>query len=381
MANRPTRGEQFITGIDDSGGHATLFQVDGTRVESPNQPFVGVAAVSLRTGLLADFEGRWNDLRARAESDLGLATLPPIHIRYMWGKNRPDKHKNPFASASQEQIAEWLSEASLILERFQKYRFEFGILTEFYQREQMQDGLEPFYSDPAWEIERRFLMSRLVPKGLYHAFHRATMYPLLRILPIIFWKLNDSVRNIGGGGTSLVIDGFTGTDGVGAADVLKSTRELAGLSLIGEMAVVSSYADSPLVQAADLIAWSYNRVITQEAKGIKDEPFFRVFGPILAAGRSLGGSRIGSQPSAPPETGAKTLCIAYSLARTAAAAKDPDFVETVLVDVDEFHHRALKGLEGGVTRGASALTAEGRRMAEEYAAHKMTGPRSETAAE
>lgn len=45
MAKRPTRGQEFVTGIDDSGGHAALFETNGKRIISSQQPLVGVVVV------------------------------------------------------------------------------------------------------------------------------------------------------------------------------------------------------------------------------------------------------------------------------------------------------------------------------------------------
>lgn len=366
MARRPKRGQDFVTGIDDSGGHAALFELDGKRILSPRQPLVGVAAVSVSRPLLASFEGAWNQLRARIQTELGLATPPPIHVRWMWGTLKADKHKNPYLNATMEQVADWLSEAVSILVRFQGYRYEFGLLAEFYARSHMQDLLEPYYSGAISSVERDYLASRQVPKDLYRIYHRATVYPLLRIIPYLFWQLDASIKNIGGKDTSVLIDAFTGTEGVEAPAVLRATQELAELSRVGNMAVVANYADSVLVQAADVVAWSYNRVVTQGLAGNNDKPFLDVFGPILAAGRSLGGTRLHQRVVKPEGTNATTLCIVYSLARGAVAKKWPEFVEANFVDVDEFHERA-KAAFNARGFGVPVLTESGQKLAEEYA--------------
>lgn len=381
MARRPQRGQEFITGLDDSGGHAALFRADGKRIVSEKQPLVGVAAVSVSRPLVDDFEGSWNNLRARIQAELGLASPPPIHVRWMWGSSRPDKHKNPYLNATKEQAAAWLTEAVEILVRFQGYRYEFGVLGEFYQRTNMQDLLEPYY-DPAapWRAERDYLASREIPKDLYKVYHRATVYPLLRTLPHAFWQLDASVKNIGGKSSRIIVDAFTGIEGVGAPEVLRATQELAQLKRVSEMSVVDAYEDSALVQAADVVAWSYNRLVTQDRAGIKDIPFLEVFWPMLRVGRSLGGTPLSRQVKKPAGTSAETLCIVYSLARAAVAEKWPDFVEEMFVHVDEFHRRSQEAYTAGGF-SVSVLTDEGQKRAEAYAATKMTGPRSKTAAE
>src|SRR5690606_23646238 len=243
---------------------------------------------------------------------------------------------------------------------------EFGILAEFYARSHMQNMLAPYYSDESSLIEREFLASRQVPLGLYEIYHRATVYPLLRTLPFLLWKLNDSIRNIGGAETSIELDAFTGIDGIEGPDVIRAIQELAQLNRVGAIGVVPSYSESTLVQAADLIAWSFNRVITKQAAKEEDPPFFQVFGPILSTARSLGGTRLGTAAHIPPTTSAATIGIVYSLARLAAARKEPDFVEAVLVDVDEFHRRATS--RQAESSGISVLSEKGRRLAEAYQA-------------
>lgn len=379
VATRPPRGQCFLTGIDDSGGHAALFDIHGNRLGDPKQPYVGVAAVTVGDALTSDFKGKWNELRARIKSTLGTSAPPPVHLRWMWGNKRVEKHKNPYVNATNAQIADWLSEAVNIMAQFQRYRYEFGILTEFYARSHMQDLLIPYYTDAASRMEREFLASKHVPYRLYEDFHRATVYPLLRTLPFLLWKLDHSIKTIGGSDTAVEVDGFTGIDGVEAPDVVRAIQELANLTRVVRMSVVPSYSESPLVQAADLIAWSFNRVLTRQAFDIDDPPFFRVFGPILGKARSLGGTLIRKVAQLPPKTSASTICIVYSLARLAAEKKDADFTEAALVDVDEFHRRAMS--QRVESTGISVLSDEGRRMAESHHAAKMTGPRAELAAE
>lgn len=367
MGRRPKRGQEFVTGIDDSGGHAALFEPNGKRIVSPNQPLVGVASVSVSRPLLGAFERAWDRLRARIQSELGLAEPPPIHVRWMWGAKRADPHKNPYLHASQEQVAEWLAEAVKTLVHFQGQRYQFGILAEFYPRAHMQDLLEPFYSDASTRVEHIYLASRLVPKDLYRIYHRATMYPLLRTMPYLFWQLDASVKNIGGKSTSIVMDAFTGTEGVEAPEVLRATQDLAQLTRLDHMAVVDNYADSALVQAADVIAWSYNRVATQGLSGTQDMPFLKVFGPILRAGRSLAGTTLDQRIAKPQGTSSTTLCIVYSLARGAIEKQWPDFVEENFVDVDEFHKRAQAAYDVR-GYGISVLTESAKARAQEYAA-------------
>lgn len=368
VAGRPPRGQRFSTGIDDSGGHAALFDKHGKRLGSAKLPYVGVAAVTVGDALTSDFDGRWNELRARIQAALGTSTPPPIHLRWMWGTKRVEVHKNPCVNATNAQVAEWFSEAAKLMADFQRFRYEFGILAEFYARSHMQDLLAAYYTDEASRVEREFLASKHVPKSLYEDYHRATVYPLLRTLPFLLWKLDQSIQNIGGGETTVELDGFTGIDGVEAPDVVWAVKNLAKLTRVGPMSVVPNYADSHLVQAADLIGWSFNRVLTLQAAQTDDPPFFRVFSPILGTARSLGGTPIGKAARVPPRTSASTICIVYSLARLAAQKKDAAFTDAALVDVDEFHRRAMS--QGPDSTGISALTDEGRRMAESYCATK-----------
>lgn len=384
---RPKRPHRrFASGVDDSGGHAALFQADGTRIGSPDQPFVGVAAVTVATEVLPAFEAAWNRLRAGIQKELGLEAPPPIHVRWMWGTNRPDKKKNPYVNATNAQVAAWLSTAVKILVQFTSRRRQFGITTVVLQRSHLQDQLSRYYADPEFDLELAYLRSRHVPRNLFKIYHRASTYPLLRVLQLAFWQLDESLKDVGGTSTSVTIDAFIGTDTIEAPEVIRSIQEFADLSRIDKLTVVDSYADSVLIQAADLVAWTINRLATQGLKEEVDQPFLQVFGPLIDNSRSLGGRRITKAPLMPRSSGASTLCIAYSLARGAAAAVDADFVDEVMVNVETFHARALKAfenMEAGKREyfGVSILTEEGQRRAEALAAPEMTGPRSKTAAE
>jgi hypothetical protein len=135
--------KRFICSIDDSGGHAALMTPDGKRIQTESQPFVGVGSITILADRLRFFEARWNRLRRKIQAELGLVVLPPIHARWMWGTRRPDKHKNPYVNATNEQAADWLSEAAGIIQEYQKYRGEFGVFFGYMQRSDLQSGLEP----------------------------------------------------------------------------------------------------------------------------------------------------------------------------------------------------------------------------------------------
>lgn len=178
----------------------------------------------------------------------------------------------------------------------------------------------------------------------------------------------------------IVVDSFTAADGVAAQNVLETARDIAGVSSLRSIQVVQSYSDSPLLQAADLMAWTYNRALTNFRFKKVDQPYREVFGRLMQHGKTLAGRYLRDLEARPPSTTTEVVCIAYALARNAIRADHPQFVDDVFVSIKEFHRRALATLVSN-SPGVSVLTEEGHRRAAAFAASKMTGPRSETAAE
>lgn len=372
---------EFVAAIDDSGGHAALLNPDGTPIESPSQPFIGIGAITLSRDQLPTFEQSWNNLRNRIADTLKLPTPPPIHLRWMWGNHRPDKHKNPYLHASNEQVRSWLREAVQLLLRYQsRYRNQFGMYAEFYLRKDFQDGFSPYYHDPGFHVEHAFLQSKHIPKGLYARYHRISSYPLVRTLPSVLWELSASVKIVGGHHLDIVLDAFTEADGVSAENFVRTAQTVAGITHLRSIQVVDSYSESPLVQAADLVAWVNNRARTKQLRKEPDRPFLDVFGALLTQARKLSGSLLTASKHIPGEASWQTLCVAYTLARNAIHQTHPGFVDDVFVSIEEFHARALNALSKGQP-GVSVLTTEGMKQAQAHAEAQMTGPRSETAAE
>lgn len=364
-AKKRKKSRRFVTAMDDSGGHAALLHPDGRRILTDSQPFVGVGSVTMREELVPFFVARWNRLREKIGRELGLANPPPIHARWMWGAQRADKHKNPYVNATNEQAAEWLTEAATILRDYQRHRNEFGLFVGYLSRAEMQDWFEPYYTDPDFEAERIFLRSRAIPLGLYKEFHRATAYPLFRVLPLALVSEYQSMTRVGGTSLSVLLDNFTGADGVKAEDVSRAVRDLAQLDKVESLDVVDSYANSALVQAADVMAWAGNRLATKNHLGDPDAPFRARFDPLLQEARTVSDTRVLGGVKLPSGVGMTTLCVPYALARSAVHKKHPEFVDRMFVSVEEFHDRAITALETG-KKGVHVLTAEGQAMAEAY---------------
>lgn len=366
----------FITGIDDSGGTAELFEFDGRPKGLTGPPIAGAAMVTVRGDLQQQFEASWSRLRVRIQEELGLTTPPPVHLRWMWGTNKPDKHKNPYyqAGASNDQVARWLRSACDLLLRFQARRCQFGMQSTTIPRESIQRDLGLYYQKDEWKIERRYLASKAAAKGFYRAYHSVTALPIIRILPVVAWRLDRVIRACGGRSNSILVDAFTGTDGAGAPEVLRAARSMAELESVQEIKVVESYSESSLVQAADLVAWSVNRLLTLELHNERDPPFERVFGELLQNGRSPNGTKLLAPYKIDSEVLSQITCIVYALARGAAGKIDQKFVDENLVSVEEFHERATApGFESRT--GVSVLNKVGQQRAKEHY-QRMTGPQS-----
>lgn len=353
----PDMTGDYVAAIDDSGHADALVNWDG----APNPtafPFVGIAAILLRRDRLDEFEGRWNHLRERIQQQIGCKDLPPVHLRWMWGKNPPGGDKNPYVGSEFRHIRSWLRGAVDVLAAMQRERGVLGFRYDFRDRLEFSRRLSPYFSDPEFEQELMFLRrhNRGPLKGLYKRYHNLTTNPVLRILTTTLWSLDRTIRANGGGDLDVYVDRFAGALGIDAVGVLHASRSLAGLDRVRSLSTVPSYVTSPLCQAADFVAYTVNRVLLMENGRIpRDRPFDELVSYLVARVKTLDGDRFDKVTNPPPEAEISSLCIAYALARSAVAQKYPEFADRYLVPEDEFHSRAMNAV-GTSVNGISVLT-------------------------
>lgn len=347
----------YIAAIDDSGSSEVAVDWSGTPVPGDSL-FSGLSGIIIREDLLEEFEGRWNHLRSKIARSIGTATLPPIHMRWMWGKHAADPDRNPYGAASFRDKQEWIRKAVQILESLQRQQGQLGIVIAFYERRQFSAQQSRYFTDPQFLPELRFLQqhNKGYYKKLYDRYHRRITSPIAYCLPEILWKINSAVAVCGGASVSVEFDHFEHARGIDTDEVLEATRKLAGFGLIGRLSEIEmTYQDSPLCQAADLIAWHTNRAATQKAQvgGPSDQPFIRIYEQVYRRLKTLDGGPF-PQSAALPSPSAHYLCVPYALARASVADKFPEFADENLITVEEFHLRHVHS--PATETGISVLT-------------------------
>lgn len=332
----------YIAAIDDSGSSEVAVDWSGVPVPGDSL-FSGLAGIVVRQDLLDEFEGRWNHLRSKIARRLDTEALPPIHMRWMWGKHAADPDRNPYGAASFREKQEWILEAVQLLQSLQRRPGQLGIVIAFQNRSEFSATQAKYFTDPQFLPEIRFLQqhNQKQHKKLYDRYHRQITSPIAYCLPEVLWKLNAAVAACGGTSVDVEFDHFAHARGIDTDEVLEATRHLAGFGLISSLNEIEvAYDASPLCQAADLIAWTTNRASTQRAQegGPNDQPFIRIYDQVYRRLKTLDGGPF-PQTAALPSTDAHYLCVPYALARASVADKFPEFADQHLITVEEFHRR------------------------------------------
>lgn len=338
----------FTAAIDDSGDPRRLIDWGGNFIEAP-LPFVGLAAVVIRDDLILELESRWAHLQTGIQKKLGTPYLPPIHLRLMWGKSLPNhlrqpKAPNPYLYANFAQIRAWLREARTILLSLAERPQGLTVYADFMERKAFAENMSHYYRDPKFAAEHEFL-KRHKTNGqsgiLFNKYHNIGSNPLLRQFIDILWRINtDLNEKANGAGVHIVVDRFSGAHSIDAQIVLSSAQTLSELSRIRQISHATA-PPSPLSQAADLYAFSYNRMVLLHHGHIAPDPYFEeIARPLIDKGRTLGGWTLPEPYSIPQELDPGNLCIIYAAAYADLLKKDPVFVRKHLIDVAEFHRRA-----------------------------------------
>jgi hypothetical protein len=332
----------FLAGVDDSGRPEGLVRWDGTPIEAIH-PFVGVAAVVVRRDHVDEFQGRWNALRAKIQRRLGTDDLPPIHLKWMWGKTQLSP-TNPYRTADFRDIRVWLGEAINIIAGMSRYPNVIGVHVDFRRRDALAQRLAPYYTDEGFAEELAFFRNDVDAKkrNRYSVYHTVTTNPVLRILATLLWSLDKAVEAAGGEALDVVVDRFAGARGIDSEDVEAACRKLAQLQRVRSISEVADYGQSPLCQAADLVAYTMNRWLLIHHNIIqRDRQFEALAEQLIRRTHALTGDKVFEQVEPDAEAELSSLCVLYSLARQAVARRDPAFAETHMITDEMFHDRAL----------------------------------------
>lgn len=336
-----------MAAIDDSGIPKPVCDWRGNEVPS-DFPYVCLAAILLSEDRATELEGRWTHLRTRIRRKLHLpnhAPLPPIHMRWMWGKKPPvAKGKNPYVDAEFRDIRGWLVDARNIIQSLLNDCQGAAVYSEVRLRSAFFADQTGYYRDPAFAQELAFLQNHKTggKQGcLYKIYHSITSSPIVRLLAIMLWRLEEDLAPLGAT-VDVYVDKFASSNGIDAAAVLATSQQLARLIHVKSMNQVPEYSGSATCQAADMIAYSINRIgLIGNNKIEPDARFQEIFWPLVNSARSLSNHPVTKSADIPYGAFQSTLCVVYALARHELEKRDWQFVDENLVEVREFHERAI----------------------------------------
>lgn len=353
----------FVAAIDDSGIPKPVCDWDGNEIRA-DFPYVGLAAFVLAEHKLEELEGRWTYLRKRIHRQLGLsrtAPLPPIHLRWMWGRNPPlAKGQNPYVDANFKDIRSWLTDARRILTSLLQDTETAAIFGELRERSAFVEDQKLYYTDPKFTAELTYLRSHKL-RGrtgrLYSLYHSITSNPVIRLLTVMLWRLEQDLR-LTDATVEVHVDKFSSSSGIDAEVVLATSRKLARLSQVTSLQQVEDYSASALCQAADVIAYSVNRfALVGNSKIQQDNRFAEALWPLINSGKTFTGHPITEPAEISNDAVQSTLCVVYALAHQQLSKRDPEFVATNLVSIEEFHERVFRAADTSAT-GVSILRDE-----------------------
>ncbi len=279
----------------------------------------------------------------------------------MWGRNPPlAKGLNPYVDADFRDIRSWLTDARRILTSLLQDSEGAAIYSEFRERSAFVEDQKPYYTDPQFTAELKYLRAHRL-RGrtgkLYGLYHSITSNPVIRLLAVILWRLEQDLRRTGAT-VEVHVDKFSSSSGIDAEVVLSTSHKLARLSQVTSLQQIDDYSASALCQAADVIAYSVNRIALIGNRKIQhDSRFVEALWPLINAGTSFSGHPITEPAVISNDAVQSTLCVVYALAHQQLSKRAPEFVVENLVSIEEFHQRVILAANTGAT-GISILRAE-----------------------
>jgi len=347
--------KHFVVAFDDSGGVEALCRWDGT-------PIAGDHPITVLTGFFvdrtaqADFEARWNAIRREAQEQLGWHTLPPVHMRLMWGRTLPPRYRgqpNPYLEADFGDIRRWASQYWAVVDEFVKRRVA-GWFVHTLHRPAAAEAQRRYLQHPEFGQEMRLIRAR--SRRLYRGYHRLTNSPLLMLYTRSLLYAAEITRATGPASImDVLVDSFGDSHGIDAAETVATMKAIAALEHIGTVERVADGDTSAPVQAADLIGFTRFRLEMAAGGHIRPDH-------ALAAIASRRDGISVTSANIPHKVRLRhgdvrfvAIPLHYALARAFVAARDPVFAETYLVGVAELRDR-LHAVLANEPVGVSVLT-------------------------
>jgi hypothetical protein len=357
----------FVIAFDDSGGVEALCKWDGT-------PIPGDHPITVLTGFFVDrtaqpeFEARWNAIRRETQEQLGCHTLPPVHLRLMWGRTLPPRYRdqpNPYLDADFGDIQRWVSRYWMVVDEFVKRRLA-GWFSNTLHRREAAEAQRRYLQHPEFGQEMRFIRAR--SRRLYRGYHRLTNSPLLMLYTRSLLYAAEIARATGPASImDVLVDSFGDSHGIDAAETVATMKRIASLDHIGTVERVTDGDASAPVQAADLIGYTRFRLEMMAGGHIRPDRALATIAP-QRDGISVTSANIPHKVRLRHgDLRAVAIPLHYALARAFVAARDPVFAETCLVGVAELRDR-LHAVIAREPVGVSILTDAARTQPPPYMA-------------
>jgi hypothetical protein len=353
----------FAVAFDDSGGIEPLCDWQGQFIPG-DHPLTALGAFYVRQSKASSFRMDWQALREEMGRTLGVRN-PPVHMRLMWGRSRPHRYRkapNPFLGVDHSVIVEWVKEAWAIIDRFTEARDGGWFYGTRARKEAAQNQIR-FLTNEHFTRERRFLAQhRVRGKSLYNNFHRLITSPLLQLYVIALPQINELMCACRRSTADVLVDSFNDSHGVDELEVVRTLKEVCGLRYIDSVARVPDGDMEPILQAADLVAYTGRRIETANAGLMSpDKDLIAIAGDLY--GQTVTRANIAQLTVRRfPNLAQIALTIHYSLARAHALRFDKEFTDRYLVPVEEFYRRAAQANTQDVV-GISVLTQEAQELA------------------
>lgn len=336
----------YVATIDDSGGIEPLVKWGGIYVPG-DHPLACITALLLRTDALDEFNAMWTGLRGEIQEYLQCEELPAIHMRLMYGRNKPRRYRgrlNPYTDCDFEKIKEWIAEGAEIITHFQKQPQVLHWSTTYGLRENLSEGVLKYFSDPQLVAELNFLAKhgkRSAKRSFAQRYLKKMASPLLPLLTRKIIQIDEIMRQLRSKQVLLQVDPFADASGLDAGEILEAINKVFELKHIAGIEVMADSDDVNLAQAADLIGFtSFRQAMVQHSFIEPDGILFEVCklgvkGPqfVKANYEHIANRRL-------QQSAGLGVSIHYAVARAAVEEIDSDFVSTHMLKVTEFYEQA-----------------------------------------
>ena len=340
----------YVATIDDSGGIEPLVKWGGDYVPG-DHPLACITALLLRTDALGEFDTMWIDLRKQIQNHLQCEELPAVHMRLMYGRNKPQRYRgrpNPYIDCDFEKIKEWIAEGAKIITYFQDQPQVLHWSTTYELRKHLGEGVLRYFSDTQLVAELNFLAKhgkRSTKRSFAQRYLKKMASPLLPLLTRKIIQIDEMMRQLGSKQVCLQVDPFADASGLDAGEILEAINKVFELRHIAGIEVMADSDNVNLAQAVDLVGYTSFRQAMAQHSFIKPDTVlsevcnFRTKGPqfVKANYEHIANRRL-------QQNVGLGVSIHYAVARAAVEEVDPDFAGEHMLTVSEFYKQAKESI-------------------------------------